>query len=157
DQKLGRPGTTQGAPQGRPGTPGGKPGPGNGPGGGGTGRGGDGVGGTAARIQQRQRSLRWTIHFNYREPGQYVDQLHKLGAIIAIPVGGGRYQVIRNLAERPAHPREEDVSKIERIFWYADNPMPLLQALGVPLRPRALVVFLPRDFEDKLAEAEHAY
>jgi hypothetical protein len=156
DKRLRRPAKPQ-AGGGDPSAPVGRPSTGK-PGGGGNGTGGPGAGGrTAGFLRPTPRSLRWTIRFNIRDANHYLDQLQKLGATLAIPAGGGRFKVVRNLAERPARPRDEDVSGIQQIFWYDSNPQPVLQALGVPLRPQVLVVFLPGPFEEELARLEREY
>ncbi len=136
---------------------------GTGEGGGkGTGKGtGEGAGageGRKGNLSQREkRMLRWTMIFNTRSGRDYLDQLRGLGAILAVPTtpDNKSYKVIRNLAA----PRllDEDISKIERIFWIDDRPesvMSVMGALRLNIMPSHFVAFMPPELEKLLFEIE---
>lgn len=141
----------------------GKGGPGKG-GGDGTGRGksgGSGVGdgtGDGASVRER-RILRWTLIFNTRDGSDYARQLAAFDAILAIPdpKNEENYLVIRDLQQRPARPRVEDISEIKRIFWI-DDKRASVQSLAIALQlkpvPRHIVAFFPPEFEEKLLRLE---
>ena len=143
-------------------------------GGGGTGSGGGtgaGVGtGTGAGVgpgkgtmnQRTARMLRWTMTFDTRSGHDYLNQLRGLGAILAIPKDGadGEYLVIRDLTPGRAKPAEEDVRKINRIFWIDSTPrsvVQIMQALGLNRHPSHFVAFMPEKLEQKLFELERDY
>ena len=135
---------------------------------GGTGSGKDkGIGsgtgeGTGRMLNEREkRMLRWSMKFNTRTGLDYLQQLDALGAILAIPDGpGGQFKVIRELSRRPPQLLDEDLSKIQRIWWIDDNPRSvesLMTAMGLPLRPSRVVAFIPPELEDDLAQKELAF
>jgi hypothetical protein len=107
--------------------------------------------------QREKRMLRWNMRFPANSAQEYLEQLRRLGAILAIPMPGGQYQVIHDLRRRPAQPVEEDVAKLNRIFWIDDNPQSVpgvLRALGLPQGPRRFVAFMPQELEKSLYDME---
>jgi hypothetical protein len=143
---------------------------------GGTGKGGgkgDGVGpgegdtageGKSGKLSQREkRMLRWTMIFDTRTGRDYLDQLRGLGAILAIPGGpdGKTYKIVRDLSGKgPPQLRDEDISKIDRIFWIDDRPESvnsLMTALGYTGRPSHFVAFMPQELEANLFKMELAF
>jgi hypothetical protein len=140
---------------------------GSGSGGGtGTGKGtgtgsGTGPGSSKATLSQREkRMLRWTMRFTANNGPEYLNQLSALGAILAIPVvehPEPQYKLVRDLKRIPAVLVEEDLSKIERIYWIDSNPRSIndvMTTLRVPFRPSRFVAFMPKELEDKLFEME---
>jgi hypothetical protein len=142
---------------------------------GGTGKGGgsgEGVGtgtgngrgeGTGKLTQREKRMLRWTMMFNTNSALNYLSQLKGLGAILAIPIredaAGREYRVVRKLTA-PAKLIEEDIEKIQRIFWIDDNPQSvqdMMAVLRLPLRPSHFVAFMPEELEAKLYKLEKDY
>jgi hypothetical protein len=132
----------------------------------GTGKGsGQGPGESKATLTQREkRMLRWTMHFNTNTGPDYLRQLAGLGAILAIPVregpGGRDYKIVRDLSARPAMLLDEDISKIQRIYWIDDKPQSVadvMMTLGVNMRPSHFVAFMPPELENKLFEMEKAH
>jgi hypothetical protein len=112
--------------------------------------------------EREKRMVRWSIHFNTTNGQEYLAQLRGLGAILAIPVAetpvGGvwqvqEYRIVRDL-HAPARLLNEDIHKINRISWRDTKPLPVMQALGLPLRPSHFVAFMPRELEEKLAQME---
>jgi beta-lactamase regulating signal transducer with metallopeptidase domain len=111
---------------------------------------------------REQRMLRWTINFNTKNGEDYIRQLRGLGAFLAIPTDAENknHKVIRNLNELPPKLLDEDLSKIERIFWIDDKPKSvesLARALRLTEKPAYIVVFLPQEIEDQLFQAEAKY
>jgi hypothetical protein len=154
-----RDGINPGKGRGGPGSGGGKDG------GRGTGE-GTGVGpgkNTASLSQREKRMLRWHMRFTANTGQEYLKQLRGLGAILAIPVREGeepQYKVIRDL--RSGAPLlDEDLSKIQRIYWIDDKPSSvrdIMMALGHPeLRPNRFVAFMPEKLEAELFRMEKNY
>lgn len=107
-----------------------------------------------------ERVLRWTLLFDTRDGADYVRQLDALGAIIGVPDADGRYQIIRNLKQRPARGQQEDVARINRIFWVDDRPesvQALAEGLGLKPVPTHLVAFFPEALEKRLVDLEQKF
>jgi hypothetical protein len=142
-------------------------GPGTG-GGKGTGEGkGEGPGkgeGKATLSKREKRMLRWHMIFTANSGPEYLLQLRGLGAILAFPVGEGpdpEYKVVREL--RPGAPLlDEDVSKIQRIYWIDDKPRSVVDILNalrlkLPRTPGRFVAFMPEKLEEGLFKMEKRY
>lgn len=136
---------------------------GNGSGGGngnGNGTGTSNGQGSGKMLTERQkRVLRWTMIFDTRSGDDYRIQLLAMGAILGIPDPDGQYRVVRDLRQKPAQPRVEDLKKINRIFWIDERPDsigPLCKALGIP-KPAHVVAFFPEKLEKELLRKEQAF
>jgi hypothetical protein len=70
-----------------------------------------------ASAERMKRTLRWTLKFDTKTGADYARQLAALEAILAVPADGTKYLVIRDLTQRPVKLEEEDLKKINRIFW----------------------------------------
>ena len=120
----------------------------------------DGPGGKQGKIENRRnRILRWRMKFNTANGDDYRRQLEVLGAILAVPAGDEKYEVIRKL-KPPARGKVEDLAQINRIFWVDDTPqsvMSLSQALKLAAQPKHIIAFFPVEFEEKLAHLEKNY
>jgi hypothetical protein len=149
--------------RGGPGSRGGKgvgDGPGDGP--------GPGPGKAPLLNRREKRMLRWSLLFNTRTGEDYVRQLRGLGAILAVPVKESplpngpppEYKLVRDLSRRPAQLLDEDLAQINRIYWTDKDPrsvQEVMSALGIRLRPRHFVAFMPTELETKLFELERDY
>jgi len=116
-------------------------------------------GGEAALNQREKRVLRWAMTFSTQNGNDYLNQLHGLGAIVAIPQDGDRFLVIRDL-KNPRAGKIEDLSSINRIYWVDNKPQSvqsLSTALGLSQIPTFFVAFFPKELEDKLLEREMAF
>ena len=130
----------------------------------GTGSGhGSGTGSGKNLSQRQKRLLRWSMTFNTQNGDDYLNQLRDIkpggGAILAIPKGGGKFEVIRNLAQRPPQGQIEDIGGIKRISWVDDKPESvagLARALGIPA-PEYFIAFFPQELESELARLETGY
>jgi hypothetical protein len=104
---------------------------------------------------------RWVLNFETRDGGHdYARQLHVLGAILAIPRPDGQYTVIRDLKQRPAQGKIEDIATIRRIFWVDNKPesvQSLAQALQLDRVPPWVAAFFPEDLERDLLRKELAF
>jgi hypothetical protein len=136
--------------------------------------GGDGVGvgprkgpdsGKATLSKREKRMLRWHMRFTANTGADYLAQLRGLGGILAFPVMKGDapppYQVVRDL-RAGAKLLDEDLSKIQRIYWIDDKPQSvrdILSALRIDLKPvpAHFVAFLPEELEKKLFALERNY
>lgn len=129
--------------QGLPGSPGGKKGPPQG------------------RMDTLIRRIdRWVLTFETRNGSDYLRQLEALGAILAIPLEGDRYLVIRDLKQRPVRGNIENAADIQRIFWIDDKPesvRSLAGALQLEQMPARIVAFFPDQLEDELLRKELAF
>jgi hypothetical protein len=125
---------------------------------------GHGPGKGSGKLTQRQkRLLRWSMTFNTQNGEDYLNQLRDIkpgkGAILAVPAGGGRYEVIENLTQRPAKGEVKDIGTIKRISWVDDKPESvagLSRALGIPA-PQYFIAFFPQELETELARLEHDF
>jgi hypothetical protein len=115
------------------------------------------------KIQREKRQLRWRVLFNTRSGSDYQNQLYALRAILVVaefqPGSNTNLmyrKVIRNVAQTPANPQNEDVRKIQGIFWIDDKPesiQSLARALGI--RPPPLFAcFFPDRVEADLRRLE---
>jgi len=106
--------------------------------------------------------LRWNMKFTANSGAEYVAQLKSLGAILAVPVKEGNnpeYKIIRDL-KSPAKLLDEDLSKINRIYWIDDKPnsvRDVMAALGINMRPSRFVAFMPEKLEGELFHMEKRY
>jgi hypothetical protein len=114
-----------------------------------------------ARIErQAQRMDRWVLTFETRDGFDYLRQLEALGAILAVPLEGDRFLVIRNLKQRPARGTVENAADIQRIFWIDDKPesvRSLARALQLEQVPSHVVAFFPDQLEEDLLRKELAF
>lgn len=141
----------------------GKGGGGSGSGGGtgdgrGTGTGdGQGPGGGGNLTEREKEMIRWTMHFETADPADYLRQLDGMGAILAIPVDG-EYKIVRDLKHRPAKLLDEDVAKIQRIYWVDEQQRSvdgIMRVLGINVRADRFVAFMPEDIENRLRKLEN--
>jgi hypothetical protein len=130
------------------------------PKGGGTGTSGHGRGDVAVTEKGKADGLafgEWTIILNTANGDDYARQLESLGAILTIPDPNNHknYLVIRDLRQRPAQPKPEDVSKL-RLFWSKDDRPDSLKhlsaALGLNPIPSHVIVYFPDEFQEKLRQ-----
>lgn len=143
---------------------------------GGTGSGGgkgDGVGGGIGNgngvghgnlTKREKRMIRWVMGFNSQDTRDYLRQLQGLGAILAVPIRetakGPVYGLIRNLSARPPKLHNEDVTKLNRIYWFDNNPESAAQVMSIlrlRLRPSHFIAFMPEELEKKLYRLEKKY
>jgi hypothetical protein len=106
---------------------------------------------------REKRMARWRIIFDRLQGEAWVRELDGIHAILAIPTGNREYKVIRDLKKRPAMLLNEDVTKINRIYWFASQPEDLARTLGLKTIPPAVVVFIPEELEDQLFKLELSY
>jgi hypothetical protein len=119
--------------------------------------------GDSGKISQRQaRVLRWTMIFDTQNGADYANQLHALGAILAVnnPKNPKEYLLFEDLSKRPVQGKVKDLAQIKRIYWIDDRPesvTPLAMALGIRPLPHHVVAFFPESLEQKLLKLELGY
>jgi hypothetical protein len=120
---------------------------------------GPGVAGGNATIRQR-RQARWKMFFNTGGGDDYIKQMRGLGAFLGVPQLKGdnqvEYLLIRDI-KRNAEAKREDVSKLNRIFWFDHDPRSVLsvsKALGLRNPPPFFVAFFPPELEERLLQLE---
>jgi hypothetical protein len=124
--------------------------------------------GNMARDKRIERMLRWHMRFTANSGVEYLAQLRGLGAILGIPVNEGgktRYWIVRDLHPPAKLLKNEDLSKIQRIYWWDDKPesaVDIMRALGgeaASLRPMPsrFVAFMPEKLEAELYNMEKRY
>ncbi|MFO0927028.1 MAG: hypothetical protein U0736_08295 [Gemmataceae bacterium] len=125
---------------------------------------GDPAGGKRPLTPREERMLRWHMGFNATSATEYLAQLRGLGAILAVPVKDGppvAYKVIRDL--RPgARLLDEDLSKIQRIYWIDNNERSVRDILAelkvdLPKPPDRFVAFMPVTLEKELFRQEREH
>jgi hypothetical protein len=120
---------------------------------------GPGIQSGQATIRQR-RQARWKMFFSTAGGADYLQQLRALGAYMGVPQVKGDNQIdyllIKDI-KRPAKLLREDVSKLNRIFWFDHEPRSVLgmaQALGLAKPPPFFVAFFPQQLEERLRQLE---
>ena len=109
---------------------------------------------------RQKRLLRWVMQFNTYDGNDYRRQLAGLGAILAFPQPDGGYMVYRDLNQRPAKGRVEDINSIKSIFWSDDKKKSiesLSEAMGVPAPDSPIIAFFPVELENELLRKELNY
>jgi hypothetical protein len=120
---------------------------------GGVGGGGTGTTGRGARV------ARWVLHFNTQSSPHYLQQLDGLGAEIAFPAVGNRWQYFFNVGSPRRRSEIRDLGGENRLYWVDEKPQSVggvAQVLGIPTPP-FMIVFLPVPLEDRMLEMELAY
>jgi hypothetical protein len=110
--------------------------------------------------ERQKRVLRWVLVFDTKDGEAYARQLNGLDAILGIPAGAGKYLVVRDLKKRPVEAKEEDLTKIQRIFWIddgAESVKRLAKALQLKETPKHVVAFFPEKLEKDLLEKERKF
>jgi hypothetical protein len=122
---------------------------------------GDGQGNKAGQLNQDiiPPQNRWVMIFSTHNGEDYRNQLADLGAILAFPGPGGKFQVIRELKQRPIQPKLEGIEQFTQMRWWDDRPdsvRSLAQALGLAEIPETFVAFFPAELEKKLRDEEQS-
>ncbi len=120
--------------------------------------GGSGGGDKGGIINARvKRKLRWTITFNTQSGDDYLRQVNILGAILAFRTPAGDLKCVKDLMRRPVKLENDDVQKLDRIFWIddrRDSVEQLARAMQLDFVPDRIYALFPKTFEDKLLEKE---
>jgi hypothetical protein len=117
------------------------------------GMGGAGASGKAAR------AARWVLITQAGGVRGYLAQLDGLGAVFAVPGSGDKWRYFRNVTGGNRTPEERDLSNDNRLFWTSERPSmtrEFCDFVGIPAAAM-LVIFLPIELEDRMAELEKAY
>jgi hypothetical protein len=117
------------------------------------GGGGTGTTGRGARV------ARWVLHFDTESSHHYLAQLDGLGAEIAFPAVGNRWQYFVNVGSPQRRSEIRDLGGESRLYWVDEKPQSIggvAQVLGIPMPP-FMIVFLPVRLEDRMLEMELAY
>ncbi|MBI2806939.1 MAG: hypothetical protein HYX68_18315 [Planctomycetes bacterium] len=142
---------------------GGLGGKGGGPGKGNKKGAGIGTGGFGGRKATKQEiyAMRW--HFDLAgDPREHVRKLAAIGFTVAFPdPRGGGFFVVTDLNRQPAEMRRDNLMGFqEAVKWYNTKPdsvQGLARELQLQFVPRFVVLLLPKDREDQMAQAEKAY
>lgn len=124
-----------------------------GQGGGSGGLEGGGAGGRGARV------ARWVLKFNSRTSKHYLEQLDGLGAEVAFPMVGNKWQYYLNVSSTSRMSEVRDLTSESRLYWVDEKPESIsgvAQELGIAVPP-FMIVFLPLPLEDRMLEMELAY
>jgi hypothetical protein len=123
---------------------------------------GPGAGGGGGRAATRAEILahRWRFDLT-GTPREHADKIDTVGFILAIPSARGDFLVVRDLKRRPVQAKAENLAPYkDAIKWYnttAPSVQGLARELGLGFQPRFVVLLLPKDREEKMAEAEARY
>jgi hypothetical protein len=107
-----------------------------------------------------KRKLRWTITFNTQSGDDYLKQVQVLGAILAFHTPGGELKCVKDLTRRPAKLEDDNVQKMDRIFWIddrRDSVEQLARAMGLEFVPDRIYALFPKSFEEELLKQELAF
>ncbi len=157
-KKLGPKGT------GNPKGVGGQGGKGDGPGVGGKGGPGTGVGGPGGgRKATRQEVYAWRWRFDLTgDAGEHARKLASLGVTVAIPDANpaGGFFIITDLNRRPVEMKKDNLAAFkDAVKWYntrAESVQALAAELQIPT-PKFVVLLLPKEREQKMADEEAQY
>ena len=114
---------------------------------------GGGTGGRGARV------ARWVLKFNTRSAKHYLAQLDGLGAEIAFPMVGNKWQYYFNVSSTSRLSEVRDLTSENRLYWVDEKPDSIsgvAQELGIAVPP-FMIVFLPLPLEDRMLQMELAY
>lgn len=124
---------------------------------------GPGIGsGLPARSATRQEILARKWRFDMSGDGkEHADKLSAVGVILAIPDPSGKPLFIRDLKRRPVEVRPGDIGKFkDAVHWINNKPdsvFILARELQLPFVPKFVAMYLPREREEKMAEAERRF
>lgn len=131
-----------------PGTGGGEPGIGPG-----------GVGGPRSASKAEIRSRRWSFNL-LGSPKEVVEKQILIGVTSGFTTPNGDLWLIKDLKRRPVEVHRENPEKFkDAVQWFNRLPSsigPLARELGLPPPPQ-FVMLLPKDREQKMADAEMAF
>ena len=119
----------------------------------GGGGGGSGATGRGARV------ARWVLHFNTQSSQHYLEQLDGLGAEIAFPAAGNRWQYFFDVGSPKRRSQIRDLGSENRLYWVDEKQQSVggvAQVLGIPTPP-FMIVFLPVPLEDRMLQLELDY
>jgi hypothetical protein len=127
-------------------------GPGEGP--------GSGIGGSAKATRAEILAKRWNFLLG-GESSEHMKKLIAAGIKIGFVDGNNLFWVVRDLKKRPVEYQKDSIETYsENVKWWNTHPPSvdgLTRELGLPVSPRAFVMFLPGDREQVLADAEHQF
>jgi hypothetical protein len=119
---------------------------------------GGGGGGSGAR-GRGARVARWVLHFNTESSQHYLQQLDGLGAEIAFPAAGSRWQYFFDVSTPRRRSEIRDLGSENRLYWVDEKQQSVggvAQVLGIPTPP-FMIVFLPVPLEDRMLQLELDY
>ncbi len=130
--------------------------------GGKTGSNGNGEGGGGMN-DRTKRMFRWNINFERGSPASYLQQLQLMGAFLAIPVDYDKgsetwaYNTVRNLQQRPAAMKSEDLGSLNMIRWFNNDATwttATVRELQIDpsqlkVNPTHFIVVFPRELEEE--------
>jgi hypothetical protein len=141
-------------------------GTGNGSGGGngpGKGRGngpGDGTGIPGLATRAEVLAQRWRFNPS-GSPREHVEKLTAAGVRVGFKDGNDQFWLIRDLKKRPVDFQLESFDKYnDTVKWFSQEPRSVLgmaHELRLPGPPQFFVLLLPKDREQKLADAEFQF
>jgi hypothetical protein len=123
---------------------------------------GTGTSGGFGRKKTKQEILAWRWRFDLSGDGkEHADKLDAMGVTLAFADQAGKFLVARNLKRRPVDARRESLEPYkDAVKWYntrAESILGLAREIQLPFVPRYVVLLLPKEREEKMAEAERRY
>jgi hypothetical protein len=132
-------------------------------GGGYDGTAGTGPGGTGAD-STRARTMRWVLRFRTSSGRDYLDQLHAMGGVVAVPVPPENKKLLffdnlQNPNGRIANSADE--ARMAQLLQFNDGRRESVDAVARELKldftPKAFWAFFPKEVEDDLGRKEKNY
>lgn len=132
---------------------------------GGDGRGGTGIGGSGKKVGIKGRSLTKQEVFAYRwrfnlagTPKEHADKMVAVGFIVVVKDARANYYFLHDLKRRPVELKRDNLGALkDAVKWWnqnQDSVQKLAHELRLPFEPSELIMFLPKDREDKMAAEE---
>lgn len=123
---------------------------------------GTGTGGFGGRnaTDQEIKAFRWRFDLT-GDAKEHARKLAAIGVVIALPDPRGGFVLVTDLNRRPAEIRRDNLQEFkDAVKWYNTRPesvQALARELRLPFAPKFVVMLLPRDREQKMANEEARY
>jgi hypothetical protein len=123
---------------------------------------GKGIGGPPGGKMTQQQIFAWRWRFDLFGSGkEHADKLAAVGVVLAFPDVQGGYWVINDFRRRPAALQKENMDKYKNaVKWINKDQRSLFELakeLQLPFVPQFVVMLLPKEREQQMAQAEGAF
>ncbi len=116
-----------------------------------------GLAGGRKKTLSEVRADRWRFNLS-GDPVKHGEKLVHMGVVIAVPQGRDDYLVARDLKRRPVEFAKEDLAPYKNAVKWENSSAASLQGLArelqMPAAPAKILLLLPKDREEAMAEAE---
>lgn len=125
----------------------------------GVGKGGPGgVGGADKLTMLEVYARRWRFDLSGEEANEHVDKLVNVGFVVVVRDFRGNYYFLQDLRRRPVELKRGDLGPLKEAvkFWNQSpqSKQKLVKELRIPFEPKEVILFFPKEREQKLAAEE---